>query len=150
MASGPLRALRHIGARSATLLLSRAEFAALELAQARGQLMRWLLLALACAVLFQLALVAAAAALAASLWDRFGPLTLVAIFLVFISAGVILLMRLRGEIADAPPLLSETLAELGKDRDVFFGGEGPAAPRAAAGASTETGASTKRANDGAA
>jgi len=127
MAAGPLNALRRIGARSATLLLSRAEFAALELAQARGQLMRWLTLALAAAVVFQLALVAGAAALVTLLWDRFGPLTLVALFLLFGGAGVALVMRVRREITEAPPLLSETLGELAKDRDALFGREAAAA-----------------------
>jgi uncharacterized membrane protein YqjE len=121
LATGPFGALRRIGAHSATLLLSRAEFAALELAQARRQLMRWLLLALAVTVLFQLALVAAAAALTALLWDRFGPLTLVAIFFVSTGVGAVLVMRLQREIGSAPPLLSETLAELAKDRDALFG-----------------------------
>ncbi len=92
MAVGPLNALRRIGARSANLFLSRAEFAALELAQARGQLMRWLALALAAAVVLQLALVAGAAALTVLLWDRFGPFTLIALFLAFAGGGVWLLM----------------------------------------------------------
>ncbi len=121
MAVGPLNALRRIGARSANLFLSRAEFAALELAQARGQLMRWLALALAAAVVLQLALVAGAAALTVLLWDRFGPFTLIALFLAFAGGGVWLLMRVRREIAAAPPLLTETLSELAKDRDALFG-----------------------------
>jgi uncharacterized membrane protein YqjE len=123
MATGPLNALRRIGARSVTLLLSRAEFAALELAQARGQLVRWLTLALAAAVVLQLALLAAAAALVALLWDRFGLFTLLALFLLFGGAGTVLVMWLRREIAAAPPLLSETLTELAKDRDALFGRE---------------------------
>lgn len=148
MAAGPLHALRRIGARSATLLLSRAEFAALELAQARGQLMRWLMLTLAAAVVLQLALIAGAAALAALLWDRFGPFTLVALFLLFGGAGVLLVMQVRREIAATPPLLAETLAELGKDRDALFGGESATAHRAA-GAEQATGPKPTRADDGA-
>lgn len=126
MSPGPLNALRRIGANSATLLLSRAEFAALELAQARGQMMRWLLLALAAAVAVQFALVAGAAALTALLWERFGPYTLLALCVVASAAGVWLVVTLRKEIGDAPPVLSQTLSELGKDRDAFFGRAAPA------------------------
>jgi uncharacterized membrane protein YqjE len=117
----PLDSLRRVGARSLTLLLSRAEFAALELAQARTQLTRWLLLALVCSIAVQLALLAASAALVLVLWERFGPLTLVALALVYAGAGVGVFMRLRRQITEAPPLLSETLGELAKDRDAFFG-----------------------------
>jgi uncharacterized membrane protein YqjE len=129
MVAGPLDALRRISARSLTLLLSRAEFAALELAQARGQLMRWLLLALVSVVVLQLGLLAASAALVAALWDRFGPLTLVVLALVYAGAGAAVLMRLRQEIAKAPPLLSETLAEFAKDRDALFSNDASAEPR---------------------
>jgi uncharacterized membrane protein YqjE len=128
MAAGPLNALRRVSARSLGLLLSRVEFGTLELAQARAQLVRWLALALVCSVIFQLALLAASAALVVVLWDRWGPFTLVALALVYAGAGATVLMRLRREIAEAPPLLSKTLAELAKDRDALFGDETSDAP----------------------
>ena len=118
---GPVEALRRVAGRSLALLLSRAEFATLELTEARSRLMRWLLFALVSAAVLQLALLAIAAAVTAALWDRFGALTLVVLALLFATAGGIVLARLRREIAAAPPLLSETLTELGKDRDAVFG-----------------------------
>ena len=118
---GPVEALRRVAGRSLALLLSRAEFATLELTEARARLMRWLLFALVGAAVLQLALLAVAAAVTTALWDRFGPLTLVALALLFAAVGGMVLARLRREIAATPPLLSETLTELGKDRDAVFG-----------------------------
>lgn len=117
----PLDALRRVSERSLTLLLSRLELATLELGLTRDRLVRWLALLLASALVFQLALLAASAAVIVALWDRFGPLTLVACALVYGAVGVAVLVRLRREIATAPPLLSKTLAELAKDRDALFG-----------------------------
>lgn len=129
--AGTLDALRRVSARSLTLLLSRAEFAALELAQARARVVRWVLLSLVCTAVFQLAALAASAALAAVLWDRYGPVTLAALALVYAGVGAAVLARLRREISQAPALLSETLAELAKDRDALFGDAAAAAKESA-------------------
>jgi len=126
MTVGAVEALRRISARSLTLLLSRVELATVELAQARALLVRWQLLSLACSALFQLAAAAATAALAALLWERVGPITLVAAAVVYAGIGVAVLARMQREIAQAPPLLAATLAELAKDRDAIFVGTTPA------------------------
>ncbi|HUL66645.1 MAG TPA: hypothetical protein VLW55_18755, partial [Burkholderiaceae bacterium] len=110
MTVGPVQALRRVSARSLTLLLSRVELATVELAQARDLLVRWQLFALACSALFQLAAAAATVALAALLWERLGPITLIAAALVYASIGLALLARLQREVAQAPPLLAATLA----------------------------------------
>lgn len=124
---------------SLTLLRSRIEFGASELAQARSQLVRWLVLSLACSALFQLALLTASAALVVLLWDRFAVFTLVALALVYAGGGAAALMRLRHELVEAPPLLSSTLAELAKDRDALFGHDSADAPQTSArSARTET------------
>jgi len=128
MTVGPVQALRRVSARSLTLLLSRVELATVELAQARDLLVRWQLFALACSALFQLAAAAATVALAALLWERLGPITLIAAALVYASIGLALLARLQREVAQAPPLLAATLAELAKDRDALFGGAISAQP----------------------
>jgi len=121
VARSPLGALRRVLAQLLTLLLSRGEFAALELAQARAQLVRWLLLGLVAATFFELAVLAASGALAVMLWDRFGPSVLVVLAVVFAGVAAALLRRLRREIAEMPPLFSETLAELAKDRNALLG-----------------------------
>ncbi|HUL62998.1 MAG TPA: hypothetical protein VLW55_00130, partial [Burkholderiaceae bacterium] len=62
---------------------------------------------------------------AALLWERLGPITLIAAALVYASIGLALLARLQREVAQAPPLLAATLAELAKDRDAILGGAPP-------------------------
>jgi uncharacterized membrane protein YqjE len=143
---GPLGALRRVSARSLTLLLSRAELAALELGQARTRAVRWLFLSLACTAVFALALLAASAALVAALWDRFGVLTLVVLGLVFAVAGFLVLLRLQREIDTAPPILSATLAEFAKDRDAFFG-EDDTAPTQESGRDAPRGTASQARND---
>jgi uncharacterized membrane protein YqjE len=131
-----LDALRRLGASSVNLLLTRAEFASLELARSRAQLMRWLGLALAIAVLALLALIAASAALVLLWWERGGPLTLVALALLYALAALGLGRGLRRELQSAPPVLAETLAEFSRDRDAMLGraaaGEADAPPAAGA------------------
>lgn len=115
----PLDAVRRLSAASLALLLSRAEFASVELAQARAQLMRWFMLALAGALLALLAVVAASAWLVVALWERAGWVTLAMLAAAFAAAGWGVLQRLQREIRAAPPLLEQTLQELAKDRDAL-------------------------------
>jgi uncharacterized membrane protein YqjE len=115
----PLDAVRRLSAASLALLLSRAEFASVELAQARAQLVRWFMLALAGALLALLAVLAASAWLVIALWERAGWVTLAALAAAFAAAAAWVLLRLQREIRDAPPLLAQTLQELAKDRDAL-------------------------------
>ncbi len=113
--------MRRLSAASFALLLSRAEFASVELAQARAQLLRWFMLALAGALLALLAAVAASAWLVVALWEHAGWITLAALAAVFAAAAGWVLLRLRSEVRNAPPLLAQTLQELAKDRDALAG-----------------------------
>jgi uncharacterized membrane protein YqjE len=124
----PVDALRRLSAASVNLLLSRAEFASVELAQARAQLMRWLLLALAALLLALLGLLAATALLVALLWPALGWMSLLLPAIVYLAGAVFVFQRLQREVQDAPPLLSDTLQELAKDRDAFRGAVGAADP----------------------
>lgn len=111
--------MRRLSAASLALLLSRAEFASVELAQARAQLVRWFMLTLAGALLALLAVLAASAWLVIALWERAGWVTLAALAAAFAAAAAWVLLRLQREIRDAPPLLAQTLQELAKDRDAL-------------------------------
>lgn len=115
----PLDAVRRLSAASLALLLSRAEFASVELAQARAQLLRWFMLALAGALLALLAAVAASAWLVVALWERAGWITLAVLAAAFAAAAWRVLLRLQREVRAAPPLLAQTLQELAKDRDAL-------------------------------
>lgn len=119
--ASPIDALRRLSAASVNLLLSRAEFASVELAQARAQLMRWLLLALGALLLALLGLLAATALFVALLWPVLGWVSLLLPAIVYLLGAVWVFLRLQREIEGAPPLLSDTLQELAKDRDAFRG-----------------------------
>lgn len=119
--TAPLDALRRLSASSLNLLFTRAQFASLELAQSRAQLMRWLGLALMVAVAALLTMMSASALLVILLWESAGPLTLAALAFAYAAIGVIVWRRLQRELRDAPPLLAQTLAELAQDRDALLG-----------------------------
>ena len=103
-----------------SLLLTRAEFASVELSLALARLMRWLLLALGAAVLGLLGLFGASAFLVLALQERFGPWPLAVLALLYGGAAVWLVWRVVREITAAPPLLEQTFLELARDRDALF------------------------------
>lgn len=119
--ASPLDAIRRLSAASLNLLLSRGEFASLELAQARAQIMRWFALALAAMMLVLLALIAASALFVVALWPRLDWLSLLLLGVAYAVGAVLVMRRLQREMAEAPPLLAGTLHELRKDRDAFVG-----------------------------
>lgn len=133
----PLDAVRRLSAASVNLLLLRAEFASLELAQARAQVMRWFVLALAAMALALLALVAASALFVVVMWPRLNWATLLVLGAAYALGALLVMRRLQRELAEAPPLLAETLIELRKDRDALAGRD------AAAGASRSSGSEAR-------
>ncbi|NOT87074.1 MAG: hypothetical protein HOP03_02715 [Lysobacter sp.] len=118
--ASPLDAVRRLSAATVNLLLSRAEFASLELAQTRVQLIRWVALALFAMVLVLLALIAGSALVTVALWPRYGWITLAVLFALYGVSAVLVFRKLTGEISAAPPVLSATLRELSNDRDALL------------------------------
>lgn len=118
--ASPLDAVRRLSAATVNLLISRAEFASLELAQTRVQLIRWVALALFAMVLLLLALIAGSALLTVVLWPHYGWVTLAVLLAVYVIGAVLVFRKLTGEISAAPPVLSATLRELSNDRDAFL------------------------------
>ncbi len=117
--ASPLDAVRRLSAATANLLLSRAEFASLELAQARAQLLRWFTLSLLVMALLLLTLIIGSALLTVALWPQLGWVTLAILLAVYALGAALVLRKLMVEVAAAPPVLSQTLQELSNDRDVF-------------------------------
>jgi uncharacterized membrane protein YqjE len=120
-----LGSLRRLTSDAAALLLTRAEFASVELAQARAQLARWAGLALGAAVFALLGFGLASAWLTLALWPWLGAVTLLLLALGFGLASVLLATRLRREVESAPPLLEQTLQELARDRAALMGERAP-------------------------
>ena len=122
--ASPLASVRRLSAATVNLLVSRAEFASLELAQTRARMMRWLVLALLGAVLALVALIAASALLTVVLWPHYGWITLAVLSALYLIGAIWLFRSLAADMAAAPPVLSETLRELANDRDALLGGRG--------------------------
>ena len=123
MAASP-HPLRRLLASASSLLLTRAEFASLELAQARGQAVRWCVLALAIAVLTLMTLLVLSALLVVVLWTTLGWITLAVLLALYGGLAGWGLLTLRREVAEAPPVLDETLRELRSDREALMAGLG--------------------------
>lgn len=126
--ASPLDAVRRLSAATVNLLLSRAEFASLELAQARAQILRWFTMALMTMVLLLLTLIVGSALLTVVLWPQLGWVTLAILLAVYGVGALLVLRRLMGEVAAAPPVLSQTLQELSNDRDIFVARARQSAP----------------------
>jgi len=108
---------------AASLLLARAEFAAVELTQSGADALRWFLWALVAMAMLALTLVTATLAIAVVLWDRFGWVPLALLALSYAAATAYLAFRLDRALRASRPLMAQTLAELSKDREALFGRE---------------------------
>jgi len=114
-------ALRRAARAASSLLLARAEFAAVELTQTGADALRWLAWALAATALLVLTLIVATVTIVLALWDRLGWLSLGLLTLVYAAVTAYLIVRLRHALSAHRPLLAQTLAELSKDREALFG-----------------------------
>jgi uncharacterized membrane protein YqjE len=114
-------AIRRAAKAASSLMLARAEFAAVELTQTGVDALRWLIWALVATALMALTLIAATATIVLALWDRLGWLSLALLTLTYAVLTAYLLARLRRKLQTRRPLLAQTLAELSKDRDAVFG-----------------------------
>jgi uncharacterized membrane protein YqjE len=119
--SGLVGSVRTLLAHALALLLTRGELAALELADARDRAVRWLVLALIAAVLLLAALMTVSVWVAAIFWDGPRVLAVGLLAVAYAVAGTVAVSILRREVAAAPPILSDTRAELEKDRDTLRG-----------------------------
>jgi uncharacterized membrane protein YqjE len=111
--------LREMPAQLAAMLTTRAEIAALDLAEARDRLLRSLALGAMAAVLMLATLMTLSLWVAAIFWDGPRGLALGVLTIVYLAAGLWLVLAVRRDFASAPPLLAQTLAELQKDRDAL-------------------------------
>lgn len=125
-----MRALRRAARAAASLLLARAQFAAVELTETGADALRWLLWALCATALLALTLISATVAIVLAVWDRLGWYALGLLTLAYAAATLFLVIRLWRALNARPPLLAQTLAELSKDRAALFGAEADTEPEA--------------------
>lgn len=119
--SGLAARLRRLLAQCVSLLATRGELAAIELADARDRMLRWLAFGLVAAVLLLAALMTTSLWLAALFWDGPRALVLGLLALAYAAGGAVLIGIVRREVANAPSLLEQTRTELQKDREALRG-----------------------------
>lgn len=112
---GVLDALARLGASVVGTLRSRLELASLELGDAGRRLVVTVVACVAAALLLGGAVAVLTAWVAVALWATLGPAVLGWIALAYALAGAAVLGWLRAHWRRAPPLLADTLAELGRD-----------------------------------
>jgi uncharacterized membrane protein YqjE len=116
---GLLATLRALPAQLLVLLATRGELAALELAEGRDRLLRALAAGAVAGALLLAALMTVSLWVAAVFWDGPRGLALGLLAAAYLVAGFALVQRVRRELAAAPPLLADTLAELRKDGELL-------------------------------
>jgi uncharacterized membrane protein YqjE len=120
--------MRRAARAASSLLLTRTQFAAVELTQVGADALRWLAWALGATALLVLTLIIATVAIVLAAWDWLGWYSLGILTLAYAVATGYLFYRLHRALRHRPPLLAQTLAELAKDREAVFGhGAGPQA-----------------------
>jgi uncharacterized membrane protein YqjE len=123
-------ALRRAARAATSLLLARAQFAAVELTQTGVDALRWLLWALCATALLALTLISATVAIVLAVWDWLGWYALALLTLAYALLTLYVASRLWRALNARPPVLAQTLAELSKDREALFGAELDAGPEA--------------------
>lgn len=118
---GLVRSARMLLAHGLGLFATRGELAALELADARDRMLRWLALGMIAAVLLLGALMTLSLWLAAVFWDGPRGWVLGLLALAYAVGGAVTLGIVRRQVAAAPALLAQTRAELEKDRNALQG-----------------------------
>lgn len=116
---GLIAALRGLLTQALALAVTRGQLAALEIEEARARTLRWAALGLAAGVLLLAALLTLSLWVAALFWDGPRALALGLLTLAYAGLGVVALLVVRSQAASAPPLLSQTRAELDKDRQAL-------------------------------
>lgn len=105
---------------ASALVLTRLEFAALELSQRGAEALRWLLWALVAMIGGMLTLFTLTATIALALWQRIGWYSVPVLCAGYAALTAFIVYRLWRALRRSPALLHETMAELAKDRESFF------------------------------
>jgi uncharacterized membrane protein YqjE len=113
--------LRRLGAALLQLLGTRAELAIVELREEGERRKEMLLLALAAALFFALALLCASFMAVVIFWDTHRILALAGVTLFHAAVGAWALLRLRTRERTGPRPFEATLAELARDRELLGG-----------------------------
>lgn len=118
---GLFDSLRRACGTALSIFQSRLELATLELSLARRQVMLSAGLGLLALMLVVVGLVALSVAVVLVLWDRAGVIALVGMGVIYLLSGVLLILKVKSQLASQPRLLQETNAELQRDAAMLRG-----------------------------
>lgn len=111
--------LRGVLAQGLAILATRSELAALELADARDRVLRWVVLGVVASVLLLAALTTLSLWVAVLFWDGPRAWAVGTLAVAYLVGGGVLLAVIRWQMSRAPALLSQTRDELRKDREAL-------------------------------
>ena len=115
--AGLFDSLRRLGDSILALTHRRLELAALELQEEKYRLIDLLLRAAALVVLGILTLVSATALVVVTFWERSPVVTLAIVTGLYALGALMVALGIRAKLKASPPPLSDTIAELKKDRE---------------------------------
>lgn len=118
---GFFSALRKVGTSLGAIAATRLELASTELSLARIQFFRLLVFGLAAAMFGLVALIAASLLVAVIFWETHRIEAMVALVVVYTLVALVLALRLKRELREAPPMFAATLAELRLDAEALHG-----------------------------
>ena len=115
--TGQFDSLRRLGDSLLSLLHRRLDLASLELQEEKYRLIDLLLRTAALIVLGILTLVSATALVVVCFWQRSPIATLAVVTGLYALAALLVALGIRAKLKNSPPPLSDTIAELKKDRE---------------------------------
>jgi uncharacterized membrane protein YqjE len=110
-----------IGANLLAMLRTRLELAAVELQEETQRLLGYLAWGVAAAFLGAVAVLLAILFVLVLFWDTHRLLAVGGMTVLFALASLLAFLKVRGELANRPPLMADTLAELRKDAQAVKG-----------------------------
>ncbi len=118
---GLFDALRRASGTALSILQSRLELATLELSVARRQLLQSAGLGLLALLLLVVGLVTLSVSVVLLLWDRVGVMGLIGMGVIYLLVALVMIVKVKNQLASQPRLLQETNAELKRDAVMLRG-----------------------------
>lgn len=110
-----LESAGRLGTTLVAMAHTRLELAALEVEEASQRFLRQLVMSLLALFLVGIAVILAAFFVILVFWDSYRLQAVLAMAVLFLGGGVLLGLKVRRELREAQPLLSNTLGEMRKD-----------------------------------
>lgn len=118
-AQGVIASLRKLAATAISILQTRLELVVNELEEQRARALQMLLLGAVALFCGAVGVLLVTAWVVVALWEQYRLITLAVLALLYFGVAGIALIKLKARAAERPKLLTQTLAELRRDRDLL-------------------------------